>query len=124
MKIKLINATFYFNPPVNLTPLQREVEIDLATLSDLEVRKLFVGVSSGVIDIAEGKDAFLTRYETVRPKKKTEVTTPKEEAPVEVPVEQVNEQVTTDAEAVEPKEVEEKPKTTRTTKKTTTATKK
>ena len=53
MKITLTKATFYFNDPINLTPYARTLNVDLATLDDSVVRKLNLGVNTGVVEIVE-----------------------------------------------------------------------
>ena len=113
MKITLTKATFYFNDPINLTPYARTLNVDLATLDDSVVRKLNLGVNTGVVEIVEGAEEFKNRVEALTTSKepiKEEVTK------VETEVTKVLEEVKT-----ETKEVEEpKRKPTTTVKKTVT----
>lgn len=113
MKITLTKATFYFNDPINLTPYARTLNVDLATLDDSVVRKLNLGVNTGVVEIVEGAEEFKNRVEALTTSKepiKEEVTR------VETEVTKVLEEVKT-----ETKEVEEpKRKPTTTVKKTVT----
>lgn len=61
MKITLTKATFYFNDPVILTPYARTLSVDLDTLDDSVVRKLNLGVITGVVEIVEGSEEFKAR---------------------------------------------------------------
>ena len=117
MKITLTKATFYFNDPINLTPYARTLNVDLATLDNSVVRKLNLGVNTGVVEIVEGAEEFKNRVEALTTSKepiKEEVT--KVETKVETEVTKVLEEVKT-----ETKEVEEpKRKPTTPVKKTVT----
>lgn len=113
MKITLTKATFYFNDPINLTPYARTLNVDLATLDDSVVRKLNLGVNTGVVEIVEGAEEFKNRVEAL--------TTSKE--PIREEVTKVETKVTEALEEVktEIKEVEEpKRKPTTPVKKTVT----
>lgn len=113
MKITLTKATFYFNDPINLTPYARTLNVDLATLDDSVVRKLNLGVNTGVVEIVEGAEEFKNRVEAL--------TTSKE--PIREEVTKVETKVTEALEEVktETKEVEEpKRKPTAPVKKTVT----
>lgn len=133
MKISLINATFYFNPPINLTPLARSLTIDLASLDDSIVRKLNLAVATKVVEITEGEAEFKERVANILKTKSKKPDT----KPVSTPVEVKEEVKVTPETPVTPQEdkVEEAPvvekvkeetpkKTTTTAKKTTTAAKK
>lgn len=97
MKIKLLKSTFYFNDPVNLTPHVKETVVDLQVLSDDVIRKLNLGLTTGVIDIVEGKEGFVERA-TALSKKKTQTVT---EQPVVVTPEIVEAVVEPTLEVVE-----------------------
>ena len=64
MKITLLKSTFYFNEPVNLTPRVKEIVVNLDSLEDNVVRKLNLGVTTGVIAITEGFTEFQARVAT------------------------------------------------------------
>ena len=65
MKIVLTKSTFYFNDPINLTPLVRSLDVSLSNLDDSVVRKLNLGVLSGVIEITDGIEEFNLRIATI-----------------------------------------------------------
>ena len=123
MKITLTKATFYFNDPINLTPYARTLNVDLATLDDSVVRKLNLGVNTGVVEIVEGAEEFKNRVEALTTSKepiREEVT--KVETKVETEVTNVLEEVKTETKEVEEVEEVEEPKRkpTTTVKKTVT----
>ena len=122
MKITLTKATFYFNDPINLTPQSRTIVVDLASLDDAVVRKLKLGVVTGVVEITEGSDEFEARATALTAKAKEEL---KEEVVVEVK-EEVTPEPTKEVETVEEVEVKEEVKAeeVETPKRKTTITKK
>lgn len=66
MKITLLKSTFYFNDPVNLTPRVKDITVGLDTLEDNVVRKLNLGITTGVIAITEGLQEFQARVATFK----------------------------------------------------------
>ena len=102
MKITLTKATFYFNDPIVLTPYDRTLSVDLGTLDDSVVRKLNLGVITGVVEIVDGAEEFKARVESLVASKdpiKEEVT---EVAPKETPeITEVVEEVKTETKEVE-----------------------
>ena len=121
MKIALTKPSFYFNDPINLTPYVRSIDVDLASLDNDVVRKLNLGVVTGVVEIIEGGEDFKARIDALAPKEEAKVETVEETKTVEVKVE-TKEKV--DVDVKEEVKVEQpdtsKRKTTTTTKKPTT----
>lgn len=103
MKITLTKATFYFNDPVILTPYARTLSVDLDTLDDSVVRKLNLGVITGVVEIVEGSEEFKARVGSLvaskDPIKEEEVT--KVETKDKPEVTEVVEEVKTETKEVE-----------------------
>ncbi len=84
MKIKLNKPCYYFNDPIYLTPVRREITVNLLELEDAIVKQLNLGIVTGIITITEGKDKFEERYKAI-------TTKPTKEVPVEV-VEEIQKQ--------------------------------
>lgn len=121
MKITLTKATFYFNDPINLTPYARTLTVALDSLEDSVVRKLNLGVVTGVVEIVEGAKEFKARVESLTASKEQ----PKEDVPTEPEKPEVEEtkvepEVTDEVveEKVETKEVETPKRKTTPVKKT------
>lgn len=76
MNIKLVmvnKLSYYFCGSVSLSILNDEgnpLVVDLDKLSKQELIGLNRAVSTGIVDIIEGKDEFTRRYEAVKPTKK------------------------------------------------------
>lgn len=88
--VRLTRPAFYFNHPFYLTPTRQEQTFYSHDLSDDVIRKLQLGLISGVIKFTRGQDVYDARLEAiVRPKPPVEETPPvKEEPEVEVKVEE------------------------------------
>lgn len=121
MKIVLKAATFYFGGPVALSPAKREESVNLKDLDDSTVRRLGLGVKTGVIEIAEGSDEFEAKLKELDEAKKPKEETEEVKSVVEVVEEKIEEVKVEKVEEAKPAEVkEEAPKKTTTTRKTTT----
>lgn len=80
--VRLTRPAFYFNHPFYLTPTRQEQTFYSHDLSDDVIRKLQLGLISGVIKFTRGQEVYDARLEAiVRPKPPVEETPPVKEEP-------------------------------------------
>lgn len=93
MKISLKQNCYYFNDPINLSPTEKSVEVDIESLSKTLLRSLQLGLATGIIEVSEDIEAYLNAQEEVPVSEQTEEAKEKVEEPVEEKQEQVAEEI-------------------------------